>query len=1158
VWSWSSVPGAYWAAFMRQVQNDPVSPFNAAWQAQIVAILGSGTTIQTIHYGTEPDAAGAQGNTAIGMPINHIAGSTPTQTVTYTGTCSGTNYGADSDPGPIPVYLTMAIEGWPFGGANSDNRVDGLVTVNNGSTAVTGSGTNFTTWLQAGDHVCFANVPAFMPTTNVIYTIASIADDTHLALASPYGEANLSSGQIYGPFNRPPTCAQVGLMSGDSRANLLVRNESTMAPDHLWEVWWPTYDAGTGWRAGGGFKFDLTTGAQRPDGATSSCTGGTPCMPLLIRYEDCLAGSINHPIRAAIHIDLGLHNQCIWPCTHAAAAFGTVDYTQGFLPTGTVLRLNAGWLAANIASFPTIIQPILTAMNRYGCHINDYTVGTPLQLDMSQDNRWKKADLLTVRNIPVTAMEVVDCIKPQFTLGISAAPYSTGSAITFTASYVGDDTYYGTTDGNVNFGPINFYVYYSTDAGLTWHNTGATPVAVSPSSRSGTTSWTPSSAGNYLFSLYFGGAYWAPLAVSYTQYNGGGTAVTSQAGIWITAAVSASARSLTTTQAGRWDSPATWGNAAPPAAGDTATVAHDVVMIGDAVIGDGTASTVLSVTTGSLTVVGCALTIRGNASIGQLNAGTVVNRLTVVSSAGNQASLLLDGNRGVTPVVSVQSDTQLTFRGQAGCPVVVATRTGSAGNPGYITDAGTARSFYLDAAYVHFSALGGASQAALVARSVVDVTSPANPPFKLDHCKISGCGPLPQLGLTGITVNFQITNCVWDSLADTTTVGPYSLTVLGALTTGTRLYQHNVTPDGTVQATFVRCQDLTIDDCYFGSMVYTPNVQPPWTVLQNSFLYDSYNYGGADTTTISGDLTDNYCLIGAISTGYFTLCGATGDSTMSGNVIESALTSGDRTQAIFGTGEEGVQRAVHWHNNIVLPTFGGGFTGWLVSTFNNASQSFWTDAYIEHNTQFITSSGGCGVAILIADGSPLTERVNQINSFKSNLIVRIGAATGGGAYAVQNFLSYNPVTNALAAANTDYNGYTALDTVGSSAWSSIAGSGGAHGSGGEVGTVYDTPMAYTTTPGAHDVSLGTASSLVSAGPQFVGTGGLLGFDAHMGGPGTLAHALAALKAQYDPTDANYVAGYTNAALVAWVKSQWTPRASSLLNAGHDGHNIGAT
>ena len=68
-------------------------------------------------------------------------------------------------------------------------------------------------------------------------------------------------------------------------------------------------------------------------------------------------------------------------------------------------------------------------------------------------------------------------------------------------------------------------------------------------------------------------------------------------------------------------------------------------------------------------------------------------------------------------------------------------------------------------------------------------------------------------------------------------------------------------------------------------------------------------------------------------------------------------------------------------------------------------------------------------------------------------------------------------------------------------------------------------------PGANDVS---------GDPQFVdSTRSLQTWDGALGGPGTVANALAELRKRTDPK--GYNARYTVAALLAWVKAGFAPR-----------------
>jgi len=70
-------------------------------------------------------------------------------------------------------------------------QIAGTVAVTQNSAAVVGTGTRFTTDLQAGQPVAISG-----DATNGIYTIQSITDDTHLTLAPAYGGANAPGASL--------------------------------------------------------------------------------------------------------------------------------------------------------------------------------------------------------------------------------------------------------------------------------------------------------------------------------------------------------------------------------------------------------------------------------------------------------------------------------------------------------------------------------------------------------------------------------------------------------------------------------------------------------------------------------------------------------------------------------------------------------------------------------------------------------------------------------------------------------------------------------------------------------------------------------------------------------------------------------------------------
>ena len=206
--------------------------------------------------------------------------------------------------------------------------------------------------------------------------------------------------------------------------------------------------------------------------------------------------------------------------------------------------------------------------------------------------------------------------------------------------------------------------------------------------------------------------------------------------------------------------PRNLGGSTPPGAGDIAIVNNAVRITSDTTIGDGSDSTVLDVTNGSLTIMGATLTIRGRSTFGKYNSGVTVGRLTVRSTSAVPGGIILDGDSGASPVMYVDNDTGLWFSGTSAVRCFVRTPRTTTGKPGRIADKGTLRCFFLSASYTDFSRLGDASNPGLQAR-YVGTSNLSNPPFIMDHCTVDSSGQLPYLGVADGAVNFQLTNSTW-------------------------------------------------------------------------------------------------------------------------------------------------------------------------------------------------------------------------------------------------------------------------------------------------------------------------------------------------------------------------------------------------------------
>ena len=141
----------------------------------------------------------------------------------------------------------------------------------------------------------------------------------------------------------------------------------------LYEIFDASFADGQ-WFGGGGAIFDLHSNALRPDTWTSADAAGLPILPGLVRYDEILAGEINHALRFTVEDTAGY----IWPARHL-----TADAQDGIPPMGARFRLKADY---DISSFPNEVQIILQAMKTYGIILADN--GSNWYVSGAPDERW--------------------------------------------------------------------------------------------------------------------------------------------------------------------------------------------------------------------------------------------------------------------------------------------------------------------------------------------------------------------------------------------------------------------------------------------------------------------------------------------------------------------------------------------------------------------------------------------------------------------------------------------------------------------------------------------------------------------------------------------------------------------------------------------------
>ncbi len=192
-----------------------------------------------------------------------------------------------------------------------------------------------------------------------------------------------------------------------------------------------------GWSASSSAIWDFTKTESRPYGLTSVDAAGLSVFEGLIRYDEIVAGVINHAIRfTAQHTKDNANNGLfVVPATHAAGNNWSTDNIMGMR-----IRLQASF---DISKYSATNQIILRAMKQYGMILADN--GSNLFFQGTPDARWNDSDLSALKVIPATAFEVVHMgtaydaqTAPKGTLPVissftaSASTIPAGSSVTLT------------------------------------------------------------------------------------------------------------------------------------------------------------------------------------------------------------------------------------------------------------------------------------------------------------------------------------------------------------------------------------------------------------------------------------------------------------------------------------------------------------------------------------------------------------------------------------------------------------------------------------------------------------------------------------------------------------------------------------------------------
>jgi hypothetical protein len=194
-----------------------------------------------------------------------------------------------------------------------------------------------------------------------------------------------------GPYPIPRNVKIEGGRSSTGDRHALIVDRSSC---RLYELY-ALYPKGSGWRAGSGAIWSLSSNRLRPAGWTSADAAGLPILPGLARYDEVKRGVIDHALRFTVQ---RTRRAYVFPARHFAS-----DSTDASLPPmGLRLRLKASF---DVSGFPPQARIVLVALKRYGMLVADN--GSDWYITGAPDPRWSNDQLHTLGRVTGSNFEVV-------------------------------------------------------------------------------------------------------------------------------------------------------------------------------------------------------------------------------------------------------------------------------------------------------------------------------------------------------------------------------------------------------------------------------------------------------------------------------------------------------------------------------------------------------------------------------------------------------------------------------------------------------------------------------------------------------------------------------------------------------------------------------
>jgi hypothetical protein len=152
----------------------------------------------------------------------------------------------------------------------------------------------------------------------------------------------------------------------------------------------------SGWKAGSGATWSLSSDKLRPAGWTSADAAGLPIFPGLARWDEVSAGVIDPALRFTAP---KTRRAYVYPARH----FASSSTSASLPPMGLRVRLKA---SIDISTFPKQARVVLKALQVYGMILADN--GSPWYVSGAPNPNWSNDDLHSLGRLTGADFEVVD------------------------------------------------------------------------------------------------------------------------------------------------------------------------------------------------------------------------------------------------------------------------------------------------------------------------------------------------------------------------------------------------------------------------------------------------------------------------------------------------------------------------------------------------------------------------------------------------------------------------------------------------------------------------------------------------------------------------------------------------------------------------------